>query len=779
MQVTQKKGLEVDKSQMINFNQLWSRYIVYWPFYLVLLLVFLVGTWLYIRYYTTPLYATNARILIKDQRKGIEDSKSIEDLNLITIKKIIENEMEVIKSRTLIRDVVKTLHLYAPVFKEGRINSLSAYTSSPIRIEVIDPDSFKESGKIPFRYDDKISRVIINKNIYPLNTWVYTPYGNLRFMPNKYYDGKQQGNFYFYLINPESITFGIQSRLTVAAASKLSTILDIDYRDEVPERGADIINELMITYNKALVNDKNSLARNTLVFVEERLRHVAHDLDSIEHRVQNFKANQGAIDISTQGQLYLRNVSENDQKLSKVNEQIAVLDKVEDYALSNNATGGVVPSTLGIEDEQLSKLLNNLSKSEQEYERLKNTTAENSPIIISLRNQIESTRPAILENIKSQRSSLQASKANLASTNSSYSSLLQSFPQKERELIDINREQIIKNDIYTFLLKKREETALSFASTVSDTRVVDNAISSSAPVSPNLRIIYLAAILGSLFLGIAIVTARETFNNKVLFRHEIESLTSHPIIGEIVYEKSNDPVVIGEGKKTFIAEQFRKLRISLKYMGINSKKKRVLITSTIEGEGKSFITTNLGLSLALTGKKVILLELDLNAPSLSRKLNVNAVSGMSDYLLGTKEPEEIINKTAYDNLFIISAGPLPKNPAELLMNGKIQDLLSYLDEIFDYVLIDTAPVSPVTDAYILSAYCDTTLYIVRHEYTPKVFIQRLDENNKINQLKNIAIVFNGVHSRGFFKSNYGYGYGYGYMYNEKKGSTYSRPQAGI
>jgi capsular exopolysaccharide synthesis family protein len=174
---------------------------------------------------------------------------------------------------------------------------------------------------------------------------------------------------------------------------------------------------------------------------------------------------------------------------------------------------------------------------------------------------------------------------------------------------------------------------------------------------------------------------------------------------------------------------------------------------------------------------VILLEVDLNSPSLSRKLNVNSTSGMSDYLLGHKEPEEIINKTAYENLFIISAGPLPKNPAELLMNGRIQDLLSYLDEIFDYILIDTAPVSPVTDAYILSAYCDTTLYIIRHEYTPKVFIQRLDENNKINQLKNIALVFNGVHSRGFFKNNYGYGYGYGYMYNEKKGSKYTRSQA--
>ena len=347
--------------------------------------------------------------------------------------------------------------------------------------------------------------------------------------------------------------------------------------------------------------------------------------------------------------------------------------------------------------------------------------------------------------------------------------MLRTMPEKERQLVEINREQGIKNGIYTFLLQKREETALSYAATVSDSRIIDGAESSDNPVAPIGKVVYLSSLLIALFGGMGFVYARESFGSKIMFRHEIEQLTELPIIGEISIENSKNPIVVSNVKKTFIAEQFRKLRVSLSYMGVSSKRKRILVTSSISGEGKSFVASNLALTLSLSNKKVVLLDFDLNNPTLNDKLKIQERKGISEYLNGDVEIEDIITPTdVNDNFFIIPTGELPFNPTELIMNGKAADLLNHLDGIFDYIIIDTAPILPVTDAYILSPFCDATLFVVRHGYTPKVFVERIDENNKINQLNNAAIIFNGVTPRGFGSSHYGYGYGYGYIYDDKQ-----------
>jgi capsular exopolysaccharide synthesis family protein len=505
-----------------------------------------------------------------------------------------------------------------------------------------------------------------------------------------------------------------------------------------------------------------------LAFVEERLKGVEKDLDSIERKTQQYKSRKGAINISEQGKLFLQNVAMNDQKLADINMQLAALGQVESYVQSKDAQIGIVPSTLGV-DPLLSQLLTKLYTSEMEYESLKKTTGEGNPQMQALAKQIQSMRPSIMENIRTQKQSLQASRGNLSATNGGYNAMLQTIPETERELIDINREQSIKNGIYSFLLQKREETALSQASTVSDSRVIDPADSSTSPVTPKPKVVYLSALLIALFGGIGVVTARESLSRKILFRHEIESLTTQPIIGEIVAENhSKDPIVIGETNKTFIAEQFRRLRTTLKYIGINSKNKRILVTSAISGEGKSFVATNLALSLALTGKKVVLIDCDLNNPSLNNKLRLHNEKGITEYLLGKNEVEDVIRETDLnENLFFISTGALPHNPSELIMSSRMEELLNRLDGLFDYIVIDTAPVSPVTDAYTLSPLCSATLFVIRHKYTPKVFVQRIDEENRMSQLKNLAIVFNGVQSRGFGNKNYGYGYGYGYIFKDK------------
>lgn len=768
MQLTNRKANENSENNFLS--QLLFRYLPYWPLFAALIVVCLCGGYIYLHYYKVPVYETKASILIKDENKGVDDSRAFESFNLLTTKKIVENEIEVLQSRALMDPVVKQLGLYAEVFEKDELVSRSAYESSPIRIDVKNPKSIKEQVDVPFSYDEKKQQVIINNKRYPLYVWVVTPYGELKFSPNKYKSKEPENPLYFTLNNPKNVTQGLLGGMLVTPSSKLSTVINISLRDESPKRAENILNELLSEYSKSALALKNSLATNTLSFIDERLQIMGNELAEIEKKIQQYKANRNAVDIGTQGKLFLENVSLNDQKLSDINMQLAVLNQVERYVNSKELTGSIVPSTLGVDNPVLTQLLERLYTAELEHERLKKTTAENNPMMLSLEDQIEKIKPNILENIRNQRSSLAASKNNIQSTNNAYASMLQSIPTKEKELLEISRDQSIKSAIYSFLLQKREEAALSSSSKVTDSRVINQAQSSIAPVSISDQMVYLLFVGIALAIGVAVIAIKEVLNRKILFRHEIEKLTSLPIVSEIFQEDVKKPIVVEEGKRTQTAEQFRKLRTAFTFIGLDSKRKKVLVTSSISGEGKSFIATNLALSVALTNKKVVLVEADLINPSLSKDLNINNDLGLSDYLKGRNEAEEVIKSTPFSsNLFIIPSGPLPNNPSELIVNGKIEELFYYLETIFDFIIVDAPPVIPVSDAYVLSELCDATLFVIRHKYTPKIFVQRIDDSNKVNQLKNAAIVFNGIQPRGFNKNYYGYGYGYGYIFRDEAG----------
>jgi capsular exopolysaccharide synthesis family protein len=321
------------------------------------------------------------------------------------------------------------------------------------------------------------------------------------------------------------------------------------------------------------------------------------------------------------------------------------------------------------------------------------------------------------------------------------------------------------------LLQKREESAISIASTVSDMKIVDMAQASDNPVSPDKRIIYGVSILAALLIVFAIITAKEGLSRKLLYRHEIEAFTSIPVIGEIAFKKPKQLIVVEDGVKSLLAEEFRKIRITLPYLGIGPNNKKILVTSSIAGEGKSFVAANLAQALALTGKRVVLVDMDLHNPSLEKIMTERGLTGVSEFLNGKANYFQIVNKTSLnENLFFIPSGAVPSNPSELICNGKVKDLIDYLENSFDYVIIDTAPVIPVSDAYELSSYCNATLFVVRHKYTPKMLIQRMDESIKINPLSNPAIIFNGVSNRGFVKNSYGYGYGYTYVIGQNSKS---------
>ena len=744
------------------------RYLPYWPIYVVLMIIFGAGAFAYLRY-ATPYYEITTNILLKDEKKGADDSQILEQLNMYSSKKIVENEIEVLKSKALMREVVLKLHLYAPVYEEGRIKPKNAYNSSPVIVQVQNPEKLVEQKKVSFGYAASSNQVSIGSNSYSLNQWVKTPYGILKFSPNPFQQVQALKPMYFSLINPKKRYVGLTEKIDVSSASKLSSILTIRLKDDVPQRGENILNELVQAYQNQAMKVKDSMASNTLSFIDARIREVTEDLHNIEAKVQQYKSNKGIVNLSEQGQLFLQNVGNNDRRLSDISVQSAALDQIESYITNKNATG-FVPSSMGITDPVLTQLLQKLYDNELQYERLRKTTDIGNPIMVALSNEIENMRPKILETVRSNRKSLQASQGDINSTNNKYSSMLQSIPQKERELVEISRQQTIKNDVYAFLLRKREETALLQVSTVSDTRAVDKAESSIDPVSPKAKLIYPAAMVLALLVGIAFVSYKEFMNSKVLFRSQIEDVCTIPIVAEIAKSNSKNSLVVNDPEMVVLSEQFRHLRAAIGIFGKVHKKKRILVTSSISGEGKSFIANNLALSLAMSGRKVVMMDMDLRNPKTSSVFKMNGKKGVAEYLEESFDPSEIIHPTEFENLFVIPAGTAEQNATELMLHGNLRELMEYLESAFDYIIMDAAPVDPVTDAYVLSEFVTTTLYVVRHNYTPETMVEMLDQNSKVKTLKNLAIVFNGIKPRGILMKGYGYGYGYGYnnVYGNKQ-----------
>lgn len=744
-----------------------TKYFPYWPIFVFLIIIGGVSSYFYLRY-SVPKFQANASIIIKDEKKGNEDSKLMESLNMINTKKIIENEIEVLQSRPVIDNVVKNLKLYAPIKENVDIWGHTAYKEAPVFIEHNDPESIKgNSSDILIEYDpNKGSISLDGKVVGKVGEWINSSYGTLRFLQNENFKDENSKNMYFFnLIEIEKVTDNILRNLKVSATNRLSSIINLKYKDLSRVLSEDVLNNIINSYNDASIREKNSLAKNTLSFIEQRLNVVGADLENIEKKIQEYKASSGAVDIGTQGELFLQNVSTNDQKLSEINFQLSVINQLEKNISASNNITGVLPSNLGVIDPTLSQLINNLSNAELEREKLKKTVAENNPLLVSVTDQIIRIKQNIGENIVSQRRSLEASKDNLFQTNSNYNSLLHNIPVKERELLEISRDQSIKSGIYSFLLQKREESELSYASTISDSRVINYAQSSNIPVSPNRLIVLGAAFCLVFAIPITLIGVRETFNASILYRHEIEALTSIPIIGEISYNKDSKALAVESGKRTLTAEEFRRIRYSLLYLGIDSNHKKILVTSSISGEGKSFVAANLAISCSLTGKRVVLVDMDLHNSSLDKIFEKEKNFGVTDYLGGEKSILDIIyDVPKYENLSFIASGTAKNDPSELIENGNIVRLLDYLNKQFDVIIIDTAPIGLVTDAHVLSNMCNTTLYIVRHTYSPKVILKRFDQNNEINPLKNPAIIFNGVKSRGYLKNNYGHGYGYGSSY---------------
>ena len=769
-----QQNLNNNKIEDSLFVTVLNRCVLHWPLYTIFITISISIAVVYFK--CAPIiYQANALLIIKDEKKGNEDSKLLESLNLMSAKKIIENEIEILQSRTIIEKVVSNLNLYVPIFVEDGFNNISAYKQSPITIELLHPEIIKFSvDNIKFKFIRTSNSIELDrKHSYPVNQWVKTIYGVMKFNYNPLYDYNDSA-FFFKILSKEDATNNILSNLKITATNKLSSIINLQYKDASPLLAEDVLNDIIQSYNYIISHEKNALALNTLSFIDKRLHIISHDLDEIESRIQQYKGKRQAVDISTQGQLFLQNVSMNNQQLSDIEMKISIIDDLESVISKKNGATIVLPSTLGAIDPNLSQLVSTLNNYDFDYQKLKITVADNNPILVSLVDQINITRNRIKDNISSYRKSLITNKNSLYSTNNSYNTYLQSIPSKEQDLLEISRDKQIKTDIYAFLLQKKEESEIAYASTITNNSVISKAHASKNPVSPN-NLIVLGSLIFAIFgVPIGVVGVRDAFNTSVRYRKDIERLMNFPIIGEIAQHHWNVQNVLQLGVNTPNYESFRKLRYSLTNRGIGLKNKKLLVTSSISGEGKSYIATNLAISFANVGKKVVLLDFDFQKRALSHYFNLQSEYGLTDYLSGYVIEEDIIQHPKnFSNISLIPAGNIIANTTSLLENGNISDLLEYLEKNFDLIILDSSPMIHVADAYLLSAYCDTTLYVIKHGYSPKNIIESFNSNEDSNLLKDVVILYNGVNNKDAWKyGNYG-------VLNNYSNSIYSNKNKNI
>ncbi len=760
-------------------KQVIYKYMPYWPLFVISVGISLAITYINLRA-QIPTYVATAKVLLKDPNKGGGDSKVLDALNIFSEKKIVDNEIVALQSKDMMAEVVQELGLYAEVFNKGNVQIEELYQeNSPVTFLAIDKEHFNLYGTYFFSIDWNRQTITIDRKKVPFNSVFQINGTSLTFVMNEAYNKNAVGkNFYVVFSPPYSVAGRLVSNLKITPYSYSSTILNVNMTTTVPEKAKDVLKYLFIYYNKDAVEDKNEIADKTVNFIDDRLGLVTRQLDSVERNIAAYQARESVVDLGSQASTYFDKVSELDQQNSEVDLKLEVLQSVQNYVKSRGNNQSVVPSLNLLSDPMLPSLLDKLNTVQLQIEQLQSVTGEKNDALISANKTANSIRKDINENLSSIRKNLLTSKQHINSQISESDQLLKQIPEKQRVYLDITRQQAIKNNIYTFLLQKREETAISSASTTPDLKVIETP-SSYGPVTPVAKSFYLTGLIIGLMVAAFIVLIKEFFTKNVLFRSEIENTIKAPFVGELIQVPNNEAIVIRDGKSSVVAEQFRTIRTNLGFMGFNNQKKVLLVTSTVSGEGKSFVSLNLAISVTLTGKKVAVMEMDLRKPKLSATLNLNKKPGISNYLVGKATIDEICKDTGIAGLTLISAGDTPPNPSELISSDKMYELMTELKSRFDYIIMDTAPVSPVTDAQLLQVHADLNMFVIRHGVTPRNLLSMVQSMNQQKKFKNMCIIFNGIKPRGFniygynlggYGNGYGYGYGYGYTY----GSEYAK-----
>ena len=789
--------------EQIDFRTLLFKYIIHWPWFVGTVLLCLVGAWFYL-HWATPIYNISATVLIKDEKKGGGSgvSSELEDMGLsglMTSSKNIDNELEVLRSKTLVKEVVNQLNLYITYKDEDEFPAKSLYKTSPVQVSLTPQEAEKLSSpmvvemmlqpKGSIDVNVTVGEKEYQKHFEKLPAIFPTDEGTLAFFQDvdsvTLQDGtkvprleKNVRHITATINKPMRVAKGYCSNLSIAPTSKTTSVAVISLKNSSLQCGQDFINQLLEMYN-----DKNEIAQKTAEFIDERISIISKELGSTEADLETFKRDAGITDLTSEAQIALAGNVEYEKKSVENRTQISLVNDLRKYLRGNEYE--VLPSNVGLQDAALIGAIERYNEMLVERKRLLRTSTENNPAIVNLDTSIRAMKANVQATLEGTLQGLMITKSNLDREASRYSRRISNAPGQERAYVSIARQQEIKAGLYLMLLQKREENAIALAATANNAKIIDEAIADDTPVSPKRSMIYLIALVLGVGIPVGIIYLIELTKFKIEGRADVEKLTSVPIIGDIpLTDEKNDKngsIAVFENKNNLMSETFRNIRTNLQFM-LDNDQKVILVTSTVSGEGKSFVSANLAISLSLLGKKVVIVGLDIRKPGLNKVFHLsNKEKGITQYLSNpeTDLMELVQPSDVNKNLFVLPGGSVPPNPTELLARNGLDKAIEILKQNFDYVIMDTAPIGMVTDTLLVGRVADLSVYVCRADYTHKAEYTLINELAIEKKLSKLCTVINGVdlkkrkygyyYGYGKYGKYYGYGkrYGYGYGYGEK------------
>lgn len=807
MKETDFNEAQESKEENIDVKELLFKYLIHWPWFVGAVVACLIAAWVYL-HISTPVYNISATVLIKDDKKGGSAGmlSGLESLGLdgmISSSQNIDNEIEVLRSKTIAKEVVEDLGLYISYTDKDEFPSRNIYKTSPVQVSLTPQEAdllekpmivemtlqSQGSMDVNVQIDDEEYQ----KHFEKLPAVFPTDKGTLAFFltPDSISSSKRTleettgsekitRNITATISKPLTVAKWYCKNMTIEPTSKTTSVAVISLKNSNVQRGKDFINKLLEMYNINTNNDKNEVAQKTAEFINERIGIISKELGSTEKDLESFKRGAGITDLTSDAQIALTGSAEYEKKRVENQTQINLLQDLQKYMQSEGYE--VLPSNIGLQDLNLAAAINRYNEVLVERKRLLRTSTENNPTIINLDTSIHAMKENVQVSLDRVLRGLFITKADLDREANRYSRRISEAPGQEREFVSIARQQEIKAGLYLLLLQKREENAITLAATANNAKIIDDAIADDAPVSPKGRMIYLIALVLGVGIPVGVIYLLELTKFKIEGRSDVEKLTIVPIVGDIpLTDEKQGAIAVFENQNNLMSETFRNVRTNLQFM-LGNGKKVILVTSTVSGEGKSFISANLAISLSLLGKKVIIVGLDIRKPGLNKVFNIPRKEvGITQYLANPeKNLMDLVQPSDVSkNLYILPGGTVPPNPTELLARDGLDKAIETLKKSFDYVILDTAPVGMVTDTLLIGRVADLSVYVCRADYTHKneyTLINELAENNKLPKL---CTVINGLdlkrrkygyyYGYGKYGKYYGYGkrYGYGYGYGEQ------------
>ncbi|EKT4519560.1 putative tyrosine-protein kinase involved in exopolysaccharide biosynthesis [Flavobacterium psychrophilum] len=768
-----------NEENTLNIKDLVFNYLSHWKWFLLSIALFFIGAKLYLRY-SIPEYKSQTTLLIKGDESGgmLSELSAFQDLGGFSgAKKDIDDEMEVLKSRSLIEKTIKAGKFYLSYVLEGRIKSSEVYKENLIAID------FKQKTEKFFEKDTTLIVKVLSPKKFELFNADNNSVGNFNFGQLIY--SKELGSYVVnikpkYLKNLNSkvvvhleslkkATNKFKAKLNVGTITKSTNVLEISFTDPIKEKAEDFLNQLVAIYNNDAIIDKNSISEKTSKFINERLAIITGELDGVEKDVEKYKNQNQITDLSTEAELNLKNSSESTKEEIIVATQLKVVGIMIDFIRKNN-NEDIIPANIVPDDNNSSALIAEYNNLVIERNRvLKSSTSEN-PVVIRVNDKIDLLKSSISESLNRLKSSLVVKNNAIINQGNIVEGRISKIPRQEREFRGIFRQQQIKEELYLYLFKKREETAITLAATAPISRVVDYAYSSDSPISPKKSFIYLFSLILGFFIPFSIIYILDLLDTKVKTRHDLDNNLSIPFIGDVPHSDENNQIMQA-GSRTSSSEAIRIVRTNLEFVLSNiendNNAKTIFLTSTLSGEGKTFIAINLAATIAISGKKVLLIGMDIRNPKLDEYVKLPS-RGLTNYLSARDSDikDFIVNQKGYESFDILPAGVIPPNPAELLMGKKLDSMFEKLKLEYDYIVVDTAPVTLVTDTLLIAKNADAFVYVVRANYLDKSFLKKPEALYVENKLPNMCVLLNDTNNVA--------GYGYGYYKDAPKQSWYEK-----